>query len=165
MGKQKLTPKQKLFCELYTGSSMFNATDAARRAGYSKEVAGIQGFENLRKPNIIEYISKLKEKLLKKINGSHSETMHNINVLANLNIQDLYNEDGNLIPINKLPRDVAYAISSIKTIRRKDGEEFDTIDELKTIDKTKMLEMKAKIMKLYEDNVVGDVTINIGFED
>lgn len=53
----KLSPKQKLFCEEYAKTK--NATQSAINAGYSEKTAGIIGFENLKKPKIIEYLDKL----------------------------------------------------------------------------------------------------------
>lgn len=50
----KLTPKQKRFADEYIISG--NATDAAIKAGYSEKTAGITGHENLKKPNIQNYI-------------------------------------------------------------------------------------------------------------
>lgn len=56
-----MTEKQKLFCEEYLIS--LNATQAALRAGYSEKTAYSIGNENLKKPEIQEYIQKrLKEK-------------------------------------------------------------------------------------------------------
>lgn len=52
----KLTPKQKAFSDYYIECG--NATEAARKAGYSEKTASITGFENLRKPNILEYIQQ-----------------------------------------------------------------------------------------------------------
>lgn len=51
-----MTPKQKRFCEYYIQST--NATDAARKAGYSEKTAEAIGYENLRKPEIKAYIHK-----------------------------------------------------------------------------------------------------------
>lgn len=48
----KLTPKQKAFADYYIECE--NATEAAKKAGYSEKTANITGFENLRKPNIIK---------------------------------------------------------------------------------------------------------------
>ena len=57
----KLTAKQQRFCDEYL--VCLNATLAAINAGYSKKTAGVIGVENLKKPNIKEYIEKrLKEK-------------------------------------------------------------------------------------------------------
>lgn len=51
-----LTPKQKAFAEYYIQSG--NASDAARKAGYSNKTAPFIGAENLKKPQISDYISK-----------------------------------------------------------------------------------------------------------
>ena len=57
----RVTEKQKLFCEEYLID--LNATQAALRAGYSEKTAYSIGNENLKKPEIQEYIQKrLKEK-------------------------------------------------------------------------------------------------------
>lgn len=50
-----LTPKMKAFCDAYIANGG-NATQAAIEAGYSKKTAYATGHENLRKPQIIEYI-------------------------------------------------------------------------------------------------------------
>lgn len=52
----KLTPKQKKFAEYYIKCG--NATEAAKKAGYSKKTAYAIGQENLKKPVISEYIAK-----------------------------------------------------------------------------------------------------------
>lgn len=51
-----LTDKQRLFISEYL--STFNATEAAKRAGYSKDTAYAIGWENLRKPEIASEIKK-----------------------------------------------------------------------------------------------------------
>lgn len=56
----KLTVKQQRFADEYIISG--NATEAAKKAGYSKKTARFIGNENLTKPNIKTYIdSRLKE--------------------------------------------------------------------------------------------------------
>lgn len=52
----KLTPKQKAFCDYYIETG--NASEAARRAGYSKKTAPFIGAENLKKPLIQTYIGE-----------------------------------------------------------------------------------------------------------
>lgn len=56
----KLTAKQKRFADYYIETG--NATEAAKRAGYSQKTARVIGQENLLKPAIKSYIEeKLKE--------------------------------------------------------------------------------------------------------
>lgn len=52
----KLTPKQKAFADYYI--ELGNATEAARRAGYSEKNANNIASENLAKPNISAYIQQ-----------------------------------------------------------------------------------------------------------
>ena len=57
----KLTDKQRLFCEKYILFS--NATKAAKEAGYSEESARQIGSENLSKPYIKDYIEEKQKKI------------------------------------------------------------------------------------------------------
>lgn len=50
-----LTPKQQAFADYYI--ELGNATEAARKAGYSEKTAYAIGCENLTKPEISKYIS------------------------------------------------------------------------------------------------------------
>lgn len=51
-----LTEKQKIFADEYIIS--LNATEAAKKAGYSENAAAETGYENLKKPHIKKYIQK-----------------------------------------------------------------------------------------------------------
>ena len=56
MNNTTLTLKQKAFAEIYIECG--NATEAAKRAGYSEKSAKQIGMQNLRKPEISEYIDQ-----------------------------------------------------------------------------------------------------------
>lgn len=56
MADEKLTPKQRRFCEEYLKSG--NATEAAKKAGYKEKAAHSMGAENIRKPAISAYIKR-----------------------------------------------------------------------------------------------------------
>lgn len=51
----KMTAKQRRFCDEYLID--LNATQAAIRAGYSGKTAGVMAAENLKKPNIQQFIA------------------------------------------------------------------------------------------------------------
>jgi len=63
--KSGLTIKQKLFCDNYIANG-YNATDAARKAKYSENSASEIGNENLRKPQIQEYLGKRMKEAIEK---------------------------------------------------------------------------------------------------
>ncbi|PGZ45708.1 terminase small subunit [Bacillus anthracis] len=52
----KLTPKQQAFCDYYIETG--NATEAAKKAGYSQKTAKEMGNENLSKPHLKAYIEE-----------------------------------------------------------------------------------------------------------
>lgn len=57
----KLTPKQKAFADEYLICG--NITEAAKKAGYSEKTAAVIGNENLKKPNVIEYIAERQKQI------------------------------------------------------------------------------------------------------
>ena len=54
--REGLTPKQKAFADYYIECG--NATEAAKRAGYSEKTAYRTGADNLKNPQIIDYIAE-----------------------------------------------------------------------------------------------------------
>ena len=50
-----MTPKQKAFADYYIETG--NATEAAKRAGYSEKMAHSIGSENTKKPEVAQYIA------------------------------------------------------------------------------------------------------------
>ncbi len=69
----KLTPKQQRFCDEYLID--LNATQAAIRAGYSENTAGVIGAENLKKPKIKEYIDQRMEEKGKELIADQDEVL------------------------------------------------------------------------------------------
>ncbi len=82
-----LNEKQKAFCEYYASS--FNATESAKKAGYSEKTAYSIGCENLKKPEIQKYLAELSNKAktnriadITEILEFFSETMRNRSLQA-----------------------------------------------------------------------------------
>lgn len=59
MADEKLTPKQRRFCEEFLKAG--NATEAAKKAGYKESSAGEIGNQNLKKLQISSYIKRRME--------------------------------------------------------------------------------------------------------
>lgn len=106
----KLTLKQKKFADEYIISG--NATDAARKAGYSKKTANRIATENLSKPVIREYIDeRLKEiedqAIMKQTEVMKRLTRHarreEIDHQVVLTEKPTYDDDGNFLGIEKKP--------------------------------------------------------------
>jgi len=70
----RLTPKQQAFCDYYIETG--NASESARKAGYSSKTAFRIGQENLQKPAIKQYIEeRMAEKDEERV-ASQDEILH-----------------------------------------------------------------------------------------
>lgn len=87
----KLTPKQKAFADNYIISG--NATDAAKKAGYKEKAAYAIGAENLRKPQILEYIQKRTAPVEKKRIASGDEVLQFFTRVMNGEEKDAFGLD------------------------------------------------------------------------
>lgn len=95
----KLTIKQKKFADEYIISG--NATEAAKKAGYSKKTASVIGAENLIKPNISKYIKERLDELKKARTMSLEEAIERTTSIARREPQKGYSKT-----INKKTGDV-----------------------------------------------------------
>lgn len=90
----KLTPKQKAFADYYIETG--NATEAAKKAGYSKKTAAVIGTENLTKPNIKQYIDiRMKEIESKRI-ASGEEVLQYLTKVMRGEERDQFDLDASL---------------------------------------------------------------------
>lgn len=89
-----MTPKQKKFCEFYVQSG--NATDAARKAGYSPKTAEVIGLENLRKPGIKAYIAEIVGDQDKKRVADAAEVLEFYSAVMRGEVKDQFGLDASL---------------------------------------------------------------------
>lgn len=85
-----LTGMQQKFIAEYL--QCFNASEAARRAGYSEKAAGQQGYENLRKPEIAEVINAHFDNMMM----DAKEALTRLSDMARASIEDFVDVDPNL---------------------------------------------------------------------
>lgn len=86
-----LTPKQQAFCDYYIEYG--DATKAALAAGYSEKTAYAIGSENLRKPELSEYIAaRLEQQRAKRI-ASADEVMEFFSSVMRGEVKDAFDLD------------------------------------------------------------------------
>lgn len=112
----ELTPKQKLFCEYY--SYDWNGTQAAIKAGYSKDTAGAIASENLQKPEIQAYIKVLQSDLEKRCGVSKAMVIDEAKKIAFSSIASLHNAWITLKEFDQLTEEQKASISQIETQKR-----------------------------------------------
>lgn len=84
-----LTEKQKIFCREYIYD--WNATRAAKAAGYSADTAGSIGHENLTKPEIQAYLAEIQKDLEKVAGISRLRIVQEHLAIINTSIAHLHN--------------------------------------------------------------------------
>ena len=89
-----LTAKQEKFCRYFVESN--NGEDSARKAGYSKDSAGMIASTNIRKPNIAKRIKELREKAAEPHIATSSEVMQFFSDVMNGKIKDQFGLDASL---------------------------------------------------------------------
>ena len=89
-----LTPKQQAFADYYIECG--NATEAAKKAGYSEDTARQIGTENLSKPSISEYIAERMEQQNRKRVADANEVIEFYTAVMRGEIKDQFGLDASL---------------------------------------------------------------------
>ena len=117
----KLSPKHLLFCKEYVKT--WNLRQSYKKIyGCSDATADSDGQYLMSDVLIKDYIAKLKKEMLDKADISGVEVVEQLKRFGFSNIQDFLDDDSELLPIKKLPRDVAAAIKSVTHTYTKTGE-------------------------------------------
>ena len=170
MGILGLSDKQLNFCREYVKD--FNGTQAAIRAGYSKNGASVQATTLLGNPKIQERISTLANNAAEKQEVTAERIIAEFAKIAFSSIAHMHNSWITRKEFDELTDDQKDCIESIKTRTRR---EFDKvinkpveIEEIhiKLYDKQRALENLGKYVGIYErDNGQKSININFGTED
>ena len=74
----------------------------------------------LKKPIVQVLIAKRRLEVTKRTNYNLDNVMKKLAAIVNFNLQDLYDKDGNPIPVHHLPREVAGALRALRVIKATD---------------------------------------------
>lgn len=111
-----LTEKQKIFCREYIFD--WNATRAAKKAGYSEDTAGSIGSENLTKPEIQAYIKEIQKDLERTAGISRLRVLKEHERIAFSSIASLHNTWITRVEFENLTEDQKACIEEITTQTR-----------------------------------------------
>ncbi len=142
--KIKLSDKQKRFCEEYVID--WNATRAAKAAGYSDKTAHSIGHENLTKPEINAYIEEIQKDLAKLAGVSALRNILELKKIAYSSIGDFKENWMTEKDFKKLSADVKAALSEIHYV--KEGK--NKMVRFKLYDKQKAIEGLNKMLGFNE---------------
>jgi phage terminase small subunit len=162
----KLTAKQQAFVNEYIID--LNATQAAIRAGYSEDTAGVIGSENIQKPYLAEAIQKAMDMRAERTAITADRVLVEIARMGFADIRQIFTDNGQLRSIADLPDEVAAAVQQVEVVTKpsadvdEDGNrEVEYVHKIKLADKKGSLEMLAKHLVLLTDKV--ELTANLKF--
>lgn len=149
-----MTAKKALFVAEYLVD--LNATEAAKRCGYSLRTAYAQGHRLLKDAEISAAIAEGQAKRLATAELSATRVLEELRRLAFADLRTLFDASGNLKPISELTVEEAACIGGFEVIKKNaeagDGI-IDTVHKVKVLDKTRSLEMLAKHFALLTEVV------------
>jgi len=165
LDKLELTDKQRIFCQEYIID--WNATRAAKEAGYSEKTATETGCENLRKPHIKEYIDSIKDNLEEQAGLTKLKVVLEQKKLAFSSIAHLHDTWITRKEFESLGEAEKACISEISTQTRQELNAKDKIVQvdyvkIKLYDKQKALDSIAKMMGYNEPDKIshlGEVSV------
>ncbi|MDO6436283.1 terminase small subunit [Cyclobacterium sp. 1_MG-2023] len=127
----RLTEKEFRFAEHYLCS--FNATEAAKEAGYSHHSARQQGYQNLTKPYIKEYLQHRASPHLKSLEVTQERIIKELATIAFSNVGDFLNSDWSLKNLEDLGNGKTGAIKTVK--KSENGHGLQLFDKLAALEK------------------------------
>lgn len=160
-----LSDKQKLFCDEYLID--LNATQAAIRAGYSKKTAYSSGQRLLKDVEVQKWVQFRMEERGKRTEITQDRVLEEYAKLAYFDPQKLYDENGNLLPVNKLDKDVAAALIGVDVTESIiDGNVVTLTKKVKYSDKKGALDSLARHLGMFNDKLhhSGNVDMNFTVE-
>ncbi|MBZ5639996.1 MAG: terminase small subunit [Acidobacteriia bacterium] len=151
----RLPRRQLRFCEEYIVDH--NAEAAAKRAGYSEKSARWMGYKLLKHyAGVRDYVAQLDAELAERTKITAELVRQRLREIAEADWRRAYGPDGQLLPPNEIPDDVARAIGGIKTTERYvgAGESRDMVLVTKNVDfldRLRAWEMLGRSVGLFLD--------------
>lgn len=138
-----LTDKQEMFCREYLID--LNATQAAIRAGYSKNSANEQGAQNLAKLSIAQRIIELKTERNERVEIDADYVLKRLTEIDQMDVLDILTDVGDLKPVKYWPKVWRTSLSGLDVMAMAgEGDTAGLLKKIKWPDKVKNLELLGK---------------------
>ena len=139
-----LNKREEAFCKHYSAIGI--AGKAAIAAGYSKNSAGQIGFKLLKKDEIQNRLKELDTELFAEVGITKRNIMKTLSEIAGFDIRKLYDKNGSLLPIDKIPDECAIAVGGIETFEvYSQGEKTGETRKVRPLDKLKAIDQILKV--------------------
>ncbi len=126
----------------------YNATAAARAARVGEDRAGEVGRKWLDRPDIVLRIQEIMDEEYEEIKHTKQDILNECAKQAMFDMADLYDENGQFIPLHEQDRDISINVSKVKM----DAMTRRIIEVQAGKDKSKSIDMMMKYHNSYEDH-------------
>lgn len=152
--KPALGPKQAAFVAEYLVD--LNATQAAIRAGYSRNSAESQGARLLTNAKVRAAVDAAMALRAERVEVKQDDVLRELLRVARTDISDAFDDKGRFRDFKDMPVDLRRAISSVETLEEFEGGGDNRVQtgqtrKVKFWDKVKALELLGKHLKLWTD--------------
>lgn len=113
--KSAAAKRRVLFAEAYLANGG-NATDAAKKAGFSERTAYSQGHDLLKHPEVKALIAERQEELTRKYKLTTENVHRSISQALHFDPAKLYNDDGSLKKVTEMDEDTRMALAAIEVV-------------------------------------------------
>ena len=142
-------PKRERFCLEYVKD--FNASRAARDAGYAKKNANQEGSRLLTFVDVAARVEELKAETWRKLHMDRDEVMARLARVARFDARKLFDSDGRMKRLEDLDEETAGAVASIEVDEiGADGTVIGLTRKIKASDRLKALELLGKHHGVFE---------------
>lgn len=114
---QGLTHSERLFVESYVASGNATRAYTVAHPGCSTTTAGPAGHRLARKCNVREAIAEGRRRRLEALEMSADEAMRRMAIVGRADVRQLFDEDGNLLPVGDWPDEIALAVDRFEERR------------------------------------------------
>lgn len=160
-GRRRDDLRYQLFAESYLAigtETYLNAMGSALKAGYKESYAKHHSYKLVDQRGVQDWMKRIREDRLKRSTiASPEEILETLTSQLRTLPNELVDENGELIALNKLTRDQAQAIAGYKETSRVIAAGADVITETKReyklVDRQKAAEMLAKHHGLFEKDI------------
>jgi phage terminase small subunit len=159
-----LNPKQLAFCLEWLKDR--NATQAAIRAGYSVATAKQTGTKILTYASVKKYLATKTAEFVAKAEAESGTTvarvLKEVERIAYLDVEQMFDENGALLPISQIPEDLRRAIAGFEVIETFEWEGEGPnrrrvfsgyLKKVKLVSKDSMLTLSARHLGMLHDTV------------
>jgi phage terminase small subunit len=153
----RLTPNMKIFADQWLiDRNGLQAYKIAYPNIKNDNTAGVCAHETLNNPKVAEYIRRRLEKISAEAEINQEWVLKRYKKLVEYSVDDFFDREGNIKPLNEIPKDKLYAVCGFKANKiistNKDSEQIEEtiIKEFKFPDKKTVLDSLAKYLGMFE---------------